>query len=405
VRKKFQELSVYLLPFVAGVLIYSLITNYQETRAMFSGIVGGAMSLLSHFFMGFVLAYILDFLVSFLHRRFKVRRWLGIALAYVILFALLASFLFFIVPLIIESVQVIVSVSQSAYVYLSEFLLDYADRADPELLMYIEDAIKAVMDGIFDYIKGLLTYDTVTSILAVGTNTIVGILIGLITSLFLLIEKDAVLRQARRLVYAAFKPGHTERVLELAHDTNKIFSGFMLGKLIDSLVVFVMSLVPYLIFGLPLAPFLAVIASVTNLIPYFGPVVGTAITCFILLCFDPVYVIYALGVILAVQIIEGYIIAPKILGDSVGISPLLTIIAITIGGAVAGFIGMLIGVPIVAVLKLCIYDRYIAASLRRRRESALTHSPDTPLPPELEDIEDTPRPKPGRKKREKRGRR
>ncbi|MDR0248856.1 MAG: AI-2E family transporter [Oscillospiraceae bacterium] len=402
-RKKLRELSVYLLPFILAVCIYSLITNYAETRVMFSGIVGGVMYVLSRFLIGGAIAYILDFLVCFLNKRLGLRRGFGIAVSYALLLLLLVSFVLYIIPLIFESVQAVLSVSQSAYAYLSKIIGEAGERLDPEVLLYIEDAISSIMDEVFSFIKSLLTYDSITAIFSASTNTLFNILIGLMISIFLLLEKNALFKHARRFAYAAFKPATTTRVLELAQDTNRIFSRFMLGKVIDSLVVFVITIIPYYIFGLPLAPFLSVVACVANLIPYFGPIVGTAIICFIVLCFNPTLALYALIINVILLTAEGYIVSPKILGDTVGISPLLILVAITIGGAVAGFMGMLLGVPILAVLKLSIYDRYIKNALYRKREQALSAEPDAPLPYELEVIENFDNP-PEKKKKAKRPR-
>ena len=154
-------------------------------------------------------------------------------------------------------------------------------------------------------------------------------------------------------------------------DSNRIFSRFIIGKTINSAIIAVASFIIYsvmgVITGMPLAPFLALVAGVTNMIPYFGPVIGGVITVLILLCFNPIYALYALIIVIALQAFDAWYLSPKILGDRVGISPLLIIIAVTVGGDVAGFFGMFFGIPLVAVLKLLVYDPLVKKRLAAKK--------------------------------------
>lgn len=363
---KLREYAKYLLPFTAGVLIYAAITNYDGTMALFSNVTGWISYLLSRFIFGFGLAYILNFCVEAMRRRLKFPRWLGIACSYLVLLGFVAWIVVYIMPLVADSLTQILSLMQQVQPWLTD-LLDMLGPADAAMA---QSAIDSAAAGLTDWLRGLISYASVESFVRSSTRFVMNTLFGLLISLYALIEKQGLLRVAKNLVRALLPAEKADNLLEFGAESNKVFSRFLGGKLLDSVIVGVVSYVIYAIVGIPMAPFLALVFGVTSLIPYFGPIIGGVITELILICFDPWQALYALIIIVAVQTVDGMLIEPRILGDAVGTGPLLTIIGITVANDLGGLMGILIGIPALAVFKTTVYDKWIARRLAQREEEA-----------------------------------
>ena len=155
---------------------------------------------------------------------------------------------------------------------------------------------------------------------------------------------------ATKICYCLMKPEKCKSFIANAKECFRIFTGFIIGKSIDSLIIGIMTFFFLKLLNLPYALLVAVIVGVTNMIPFFGPFIG-AIPCGILyLCIDPIYTLIFAIMIFIIQQFDGWILGPMILGDSTGIRPIWVIFGITVGGAYFGFAGMFLGVPFTAVI-------------------------------------------------------
>ena len=379
---KIREYGKYVFPFVLGVLIYAFITNFQETKALFSSVASGIGYVFGRFFIGFGLAYLLDYFVEWAHRRLRFPRWLGIAVSYTLLLGLLTCMLIYILPLIAESLTRIVSLVQQVTQATPDWLLSLARLLDldPQDVAFVMELVGDVTANLTGYLKSLISYPTVESLVRASTRVLLNLSFGLLISLYALIEKQALLAQVKKMTTALFSAKRANAAIAFAHESHKIFSHFLIGKALDSLIIGILSAIIYAIFRVPMTPFLALVAGVTNMIPYFGPFIGGVITVFIMFCFDPMYALYTLIIVVGVQTLDATVIGPRVLSGAVGISPLLTIVTITIGGDIGGLLGIFLGVPISAVLKTVVYDNWLARKLAARDQE--TQSPDDNPPPE-----------------------
>lgn len=176
-------------------------------------------------------------------------------------------------------------------------------------------------------------------------SNVVDIFTALASSVYMLAEKDKLLRQLRTMVHAFFPPYIADTVLETCSFANNNFEGFFGGKIIDSAIIGVLTFGCCTIFGIEFAPLIAVVVGITNIIPVFGPFIG-AIPCLLILVFvNPFDALKFLILIIAIQQVDGNIIGPKILGKSIGVSALWVLVAIVIGGDLLGVVGMVVGVP------------------------------------------------------------
>jgi predicted PurR-regulated permease PerM len=187
----------------------------------------------------------------------------------------------------------------------------------------------------------------------------------------MLIAKESFKGYSKRFVAAAFRPDIAEFILDVSRRGNQIFYGFIIGKIIDSIIIGIICWIGMTILGLNYSMLCSFIVGVTNVIPVFGPYIGALPTVILLFVTDPPQGIIFLIYILVLQQVDGNLIGPKILGDSTGISPFWVIFAIVVGGGLFGFLGMLLGVPTIALL-LYILDQL---TIRRCKEKNLPEKP------------------------------
>ncbi len=221
--------------------------------------------------------------------------------------------------------------------------------------------------------------DVVPSVLRTSYNLVYSIvfktLIGLIVSFYLLIDSRRISRKCKRACYALMEKSRAERLILWSRKAYRLFAGFTTGKIVDSIVVGVVCYVVMLIMGLEYPMLISVIIGVTNILPFFGPFIGAIPSILILAIVNPPSALKFAIFILILQQLDGNLIGPKILGDYVGISPLLTMGAILIGSGLMGFVGLIIAVPVCALLYALVHA-YIDEKLTQKELPTNTHSYD-----------------------------
>jgi len=191
--------------------------------------------------------------------------------------------------------------------------------------------------------------DVLNYTVSVGSGAVKLIMI-LIISVYMLTGKDNLLFQFKKATYAYFSKHRADRMVEIAHRSSEIFSGFIIGKLIDSIIIGILCFIGMMFIYPDYTVLVAVIVGVTNMIPFFGPFIGAIPCVFILLVVSPMAAAVFTVFVFLLQQFDGNILGPKILGDSLGLSPIWVLAGILIGNGLFGIAGMLIGVPTFAVL-------------------------------------------------------
>lgn len=235
---------------------------------------------------------------------------------------------------------------EDTLIYTTDFLRNWAMN---DLLPKGNQYLTSITTGIFGLFKVLLN-----------------IAVGLIVSIYLLFSKETFIGQMKKLTYALFKPKKANIIIETARKSNEIFGGFISGKIMDSAIIGVICYIVLLIMKMPYPVLVSVIIGVTNIIPFFGPFIGAVPTFIIIALANPIQGLYFLIMVLILQQVDGNIIGPAILGDSTGLSPFWVVFAIMVGGGLFGFMGMLLGVPVFAVIYY-ILQRIIYRLLRNRK--------------------------------------
>ena len=229
-----------------------------------------------------------------------------------------------------------------------------------------------------------------TSITLSAINVVVvlkNVVIGLIVSIYVLMEKERFEGQAKKIAFAILPIKQANELIQIVHKVDQIFGGFIIGKIIDSIIIGIICFIGCSILRMPYTLLVSVIIGITNIIPFFGPFIG-AIPCLIIVTItDPLHGLYLLIFILVLQQVDGNIIGPKILGESTGLSSFWVIFAIMVGSGLFGFAGMLFGVPTFAVIYY-LAQRLISHLLKRKGLPAksLDYTVVTHVDPETKEL-------------------
>ena len=213
-------------------------------------------------------------------------------------------------------------------------LTDYVENwATQTLLPQARTYLIQITSGVINMVKAMFNF-----------------VIGIIVAVYVLMIKERLIGQSKKVIYAIFKPRQGNIIVETMHKADDIFGGFIIGKIIDSAIIGVICYVGCSILRIPDTMLVSVIIGVTNIIPLFGPFIGAIPALLLVVIQSPWHALYLLIFIIVLQQVDGNIIGPKILGDSTGLTSFWVMFAILIGGGMFGFLGMLLGVPVFALI-------------------------------------------------------
>jgi len=344
--EKHKSLLKKSLPILISSLIILLIVFSPGT---FSWIVDSFKPVI----YGLVIAYLLDPVVMFLMRKLKVRRKQGILLACLILIGIISFLIYKLLPQIIENVNNIMSFIMEGDVDIAKIVADIKNRMDNKYIEYITDYILQAGESFRNIINNLLNYlyNMLMSLITnIGSSTFT-VFISFIISIYMLSEKDDLLARSRRFIHAYFCDNKAKDILDVFEKANKIFRSFLGGKLLDSAIVGIMFVIAFAIAKVPYAPLMGTLIGFFNIIPYFGPLIGSIPVIIVSFFVSPTKALTALIIIIIIQQIDANILEPKIVGENVGVSPLWIITSVTVGGNLFGIPGLILGVPVVVLLK------------------------------------------------------
>ena len=336
------------------------------------GFVRTLASLASPFLIGFAIAFLLGPVQRAAERVlqpmfFKRKQHPKLMHALSALFSLM--FLVFLVYIFMKiMVPQLVSSITSIVGYISVFLKDNSERLNQLLLKYDflsldgDELVVAWENIVSSQIKNItMLLDNLFLISSSIVNFVYELLVGLITAFYIMMDKDHLAAQIKKIGYSLMKRERIESLIYWTRRANRIFSGFISGKLVDSLIIGIICYLGMLIFRMEYALLISCIIAVTNIISFFGPFIGWAPCALILLLVNPMSALWFSVFVLFLQQLDGNVIGPHILGDYVGVSALSIMIAIVIGGGLFGFVGMLVSVPVYALgyafFRALIYDR------------------------------------------------
>ncbi len=394
---RYTAIAIYaLLVLAAAIVFYEVFRNLGVVGAFFSRVAGYVQPVVN----GVVFAFLLNPLLRAVEERIvtkkplppKVKRGLSLAVTYLIAVVLVGVFCAIVIPQVFASIS---SLGNNLSVYfkridelyyrLVEWTRDLSDESAFEA--YVADILLQLTQSAQMGVERLFEYGTqmVLGILSATqrvTAAVLNLVLGLIVSVYILTDREKLFAQLKKTLRAFTGERVYNLLLGVARDSNQIISGFVVGKVIDSTIIGILCFIGVSILRLPYAALISLIVGITNVIPYFGPIVGAIPGVLILAVQSPAQALWFLIFILLLQQFDGNILGPKILGDSIGLSPLWIIFSIMLFSGLLGIPGMFIGVPLFAIL-FNLVRQLIRFLLERKGQPAATDayaSEKNPLP-------------------------
>lgn len=364
----------YIIALVALVaIIFLMIANW----GVILNVLGKFLKILMPFILGFFFACLINPLVKLIKKglnkvktgqAMKLKRGISVLLSYIIVIGVITILIIYIFPQVKASVADLGKSIQNGYQYMITHEKEINDKIPLfDLSGGIEYIKKFAYNKVINHSSDIIpyVYQLSSSVLTTSYN----VLMGLVISIYIILDKRKLKRSARKIVYAISPQKKEEEVWETMKQCSHIFNGFLIGKMIDSLIIGIICLIAMSILRLPYALLLSLIVCITNMIPYFGPFIGAIPGVLIYLFIDfRLALIFAI-MILILQQFDGLYLGPKILGDQTGIKPLWVIFGITVGGAYFGVMGMFLGVPAVAVI-MYLVNLFLDKKLKKKKISS-----------------------------------
>lgn len=351
--KQLTVKNVLLIITYSVLLIFALI-NYQPILAF----IGKILDLISPFFIAVGIAYVfnipLKFYLNKLPEQMKYRKALAAVLALVTILLIFFVIIRIIAPQLQESIGMLID-NVPGYIEKSN---EFINKLTAEF-EFSEEMLTQINNLIGEASKWLMSFatDLLPRLLAIGkgvTNGIMNLFLALIIAVYMTVSKEKLLNQLKNVLYAFLPESVYDYVNCAATMANSTFSSFISGQLVEAVIIGVLCYIGCLVLKIPYAPILAVVIGCTNIIPIFGPIIGTFVCAVLIVFVSPIKAVIFIVFGICLQQFESNLIYPKVVGTSVGLSGLWVLFAITLGGGLFGLMGMLLGLPTFAVLyRLC----------------------------------------------------
>jgi predicted PurR-regulated permease PerM len=369
-----------------SILFFFILYRYRG----FGDAISNLIYILMPFVYGAVIAYLLKPVCNCLDRFFSYllpkhhRITNMLAVIATILFGLLTVYaiLILIIPQVVNSIITLSSTLREKTDVLMNWAMGYFSNNEI-LLNYIETIYETISDTFNDWVRDTLMPYMRDVVSGVGLGvwnaviTLKNLLVGVVVAVYLLAGRKKFARQANMILHSLVKSDWADLILEELSYADKMFGGFINGKILDSAIIGLLCYIGCMIFKFPNAILISVIIGVTNIIPFFGPFIGAIPATLLVFIENPIKAVWFILFVLVLQQLDGNIIGPKILGNVTGLSSFWVMFAILLFGGLWGFVGMLIGVPLFAV----IYDvtkKLVFRGLRRNKcDQMLTDYHDT----------------------------
>ncbi len=325
------------------------------------------LSIISPFIWAFAIAYLLNPIMVYLEKEIRIRRAFSISIIYIVVIGFITFGITIISPRIAKSIGQLIKEMPNYFDttegWLQVKIADFRVFDKYGVTSYIEQYLNSIISEVSASLNDFLS-TAVFQIINV-TSFFFKIILGLIISIYLLKDKDKFIKNIKRALFAIFSKNKAQEIIGFSTELHELFSKFIIGKFIDSCIIGVLCFIGLLIIKAPFALLFSIIVGITNMIPYFGPFIGMIPAVLITVFYSPIKALWILIFILLLQQFDGLYLGPKILGNSVGLSPFWIILAIIIGGGTFGLLGMFLAVPIMALIKT-IFERYVNKRLESK---------------------------------------
>lgn len=384
-RSMTARVITYIAAGVGIILSYFLFKNFDAVKGAWQS----ARDILRPFTFGVIFAYLLNGPLMFFEKhlgfiekkkpRRVLKRVVAIIATWIAAIAVLSAFFYIVMPDVTKSINVLINNIPHYLSNLQELVKNIAEGygieapfIDAFLNFRISSEVFATL--LKEYGEGLLPQLANIANLSVQIGSVVfDIVIAIVLSVYIMYSKETLIAQLKKGLYAVLKTETCGKLVRFARESHRIFSSFINGKLLDSLIIGILCFIGMSIIGFEFTMLISFIVGCTNVIPFFGPFLGAIPSILILLMVDPWQALWFGIFVFILQQLDGNVIGPKILGDSTGLPALWVMFAILVGGGIFGIIGMFVGVPAFAVIykftKEYFEDKLAKKSLPQKTES------------------------------------
>ena len=363
-NRRYFLATAYTLAVILITIAYWKSFDAEDTERTFT-----IMPLLWSFIIGISLAYLLNFLLRLYERKIK-RRSVSLTLVYTTVLLLILAFVLFLAP----------QISGAMGHFIEEFP-DYSERIITQMESHLatfdltENHVDTIGTSMDEMIIRFVTFNqnlipTLMEHLVVIGETLKNIVLGIVLSIYILAKKEMLQRQLNLVLLAILGENKHKIFLKWTRKANEIFSRFFAGLALNSLIIGTITTVVLFIFQIPFAILVGFIVALTNVIPIFGPFIGAVPSAVMIFYISPTKALMFIILILVIQQLDANLITPKILGNKIGIAPIWVLVSILVFGYFFGLVGMVIGVPITALM-IDISREIVHAKLDKNRINLL----------------------------------
>lgn len=362
-------ISTYIMAFILLIFKPTLIPSiFNRLIIAFKPfIIGGVIAFLINIPMKLIEEKIIKPLTKNHEKLNKLSRIIALISTIIIVVILIAAFINFIVPQLIESIKSLTEnipnyiISLQNYVTTNLRNLDILKNVEFDIPSMIQKSISYIGNLINMFISNLLNFTFGI------TNFFVNLFLGIIIAIYILLGKEKLIHQFKKVLYAFFSDKTCKKILYILRLTNYKFSRFILGQSIDGIILGTTFFIVFSLVKIPYALLISIMIPILNFIPIFGTYVGIIISMFIILMVKPSFVILFLVLIITIQQLDGKFVYPVVVGNSLGLSSLWILLAIIVGGNLFGVLGMVLGMPLVSVI-YDLFSQYVNKRIEIKRK-------------------------------------
>ena len=359
-NKKYNTAAIYTFITLAITILFALTLKNIDIVGRY---INYSLDLIKPILYGIAIAYILNPMMSFYENKVilehskkisrKFARSFAMILTYISVFLIVGILFWIIIPEVGLSISNIAGKILNFINHIDSYTRQISEmipfhEIPTEIFQKLNEAVTSIMMNLYSFVS-----DAVPHILNFTVKISTGFvkfILGIIVSVYVLSEKEIFFAQIKKILCAFCSREKVNLILEITHEGNDIFSGFISGKILDSLIIGIICFISMTLLKIPSAMLVSVLVGVTNVIPYFGPFIGAIPSAMIILVDSPSKALLFVVLILIIQQFDGNILGPKILGNSTGLSAFWVIFAILLFGGAFKIVGMFIGVPTFAVI-------------------------------------------------------
>lgn len=346
---------INLVPIVfISFILYRVVNNIENVGGLMSKFFG----LMSYFIWGFAFAYLLNPLMMYFEERFKMKRMLALIVIYTILIGVFVLIGILVFPVLVRNIMDLITNMDSYIKNIQNWLMNlvtnnkYLLKAD--VTTYMKSTLASILKNTNSYIGAGLTL--LFGNLINFSNLFLKITTGIVISLYLLKDKENILLNIKKLFIIFLGLDNANKTAEFGIKVNNIFKRFVIGKFIDSILIGIICSLVLTLLNVQFALIIGIIVGITNMIPYFGGYIGMIPACIITFFYSPFKALEVAIFLLVLGEFDGLFLGPKIIGEKIGLNPLWIILGITLGGGFFGVVGMFLGVPVMAVIKILLQE-------------------------------------------------